>query len=266
MTSGVKITIVDPRSSRRHEETFDRLPVRIGRHALNDCLLDASESSRFHARIQRDADGHLELVDVGSRNGTWLRGDRLEVDRPERLDPEGDSFRIGRLRIEVMPVAAVAPPRMSLVPAQDPDPLQAALLVLRRLADLYVPGAARLKTTEDVLAFGGRLRDALDALATHYALSPRPTAAPSPLHVLQGLLDAKRCASGLHDVDADLADAHLREQRLVRGFEQGLELLVAQTGRDVDGYLTEHGPTFGSELIALRERLLDDPTPEDAVA
>ncbi|MBK7402442.1 MAG: FHA domain-containing protein [Myxococcales bacterium] len=267
MSLAVQIAIHDPRSRSRHEETFQRFPVRIGRHDLNDCLVDASDASRFHARLQVAADGvGLELVDVGSRNGTFVGDERLRVDEPRRLVSGPDAFRIGRLRFGVRTGPSIQHVRPSLVPNTDLDPFRAALLVLRRLSDLYVPSSARLKTAEDVLAFGGRLRDALDALGTHYALSPRPARSPSPLHVLQGLLDARQCAARLYDVDSDLADAHLREQRLVRGFEEGLGLLLGHAGVSVDDYLRAHGDSFGAELMQLRERLDEDETPEEAVA
>lgn len=96
--------------------------------------------------------------------------------------------------------------------------------MLRRLVELYVPRASRPRTVEDVLALGGRLRDALDALATFYALAPSNARGDSPLHVLRSLLDPAECDARVDAIDADLAEAHVREQRLIRGIESGLSM------------------------------------------
>ena len=52
--------------------------------------------SRNHAQIQLDANGYLELTDLGSSNGTFLNGVRLEPLRPYRL-VNGDEVRFARL-------------------------------------------------------------------------------------------------------------------------------------------------------------------------
>jgi pSer/pThr/pTyr-binding forkhead associated (FHA) protein len=44
--------------------------ITIGRTANNDIVIDDSHISRFHAFFRAQGDG-FELVDAGSRNGTW---------------------------------------------------------------------------------------------------------------------------------------------------------------------------------------------------
>lgn len=268
MPPALHLTIVDTRTGARRDETFHRLPVRLGRHNLNDCLVDASEASRFHALIRVAPDGGgLELVDLGSRNGTTVEGVRLHADDPVRLRFGEDAFRIGALRFDVRAAPAIEYLRPSLAPPRDDlDPHRAALLVLRRLAELYVPQAKRLQTTHEVLAFGSRLRDALDGLATHYALAPRPFPMTPPLRVVQSLLDPKHAQRALAELDDDLADAHLREQRLLRGLDQGLALLLGHAGVTVEDYLAAHGDTFGPAWAELRDRLDEDRTPSEQVA
>ncbi len=48
----------------------------IGRATLNDVVVESPSISRQHAAIRGDADGYW-LADLGSRNGTWVNGERL---------------------------------------------------------------------------------------------------------------------------------------------------------------------------------------------
>ncbi|MCK9249177.1 MAG: FHA domain-containing protein [Solirubrobacteraceae bacterium] len=74
--------------------------------------LDDGEVSRRHVDL-RVVDGALELTDLGSANGTFVRGRRLE--KPELLY-DRDVFRVGKTEIEVRlvplaPEATVVAPR-----------------------------------------------------------------------------------------------------------------------------------------------------------
>jgi pSer/pThr/pTyr-binding forkhead associated (FHA) protein len=50
---------------------FSRFPVRIGREAPSECVLDFPFVSKCHARIELHGDA-LVLRDAGSRNGTFV--------------------------------------------------------------------------------------------------------------------------------------------------------------------------------------------------
>jgi hypothetical protein len=63
----------------------------LGRGHESAIYLDASTVSRRHARLQL-ARGHGILEDLGSRHGTFVRGERLIG--PRRLD-DGDAFSLG---------------------------------------------------------------------------------------------------------------------------------------------------------------------------
>jgi hypothetical protein len=70
----------------------------IGR--ITDCWLTVDDelASRHHARIHA-RDDRLELEDLGSRNGTFVNGQRLEG---RHVLEDGDRIRIGRQMIAVL--------------------------------------------------------------------------------------------------------------------------------------------------------------------
>lgn len=56
--------------------------------------------SRRHAAIRFGETNNLDLWDLGSSNGTFLNGDRLNAHRPYRLH-DGDEIRLGEMMIRV---------------------------------------------------------------------------------------------------------------------------------------------------------------------
>jgi tetratricopeptide (TPR) repeat protein len=60
------------------EADFGPAGLRIGRDPGNDIVLDDPDHgvSRFHAEIRRDQAGYT-VVDLNSRNGTWVDGERI---------------------------------------------------------------------------------------------------------------------------------------------------------------------------------------------
>lgn len=65
----------------------------IGRAGDSDVVIESAGVSRAHARIERIGDG-FRLRDLGSSNGTWLNGQRVE----HHLLRDGDTFAIGDAR------------------------------------------------------------------------------------------------------------------------------------------------------------------------
>jgi hypothetical protein len=69
---------------------LDKKKTRIGRSEENDLTLPDPRASRFHAEIEREAEGYV-LRDLASTNGTLLGGRRIR----ERLLEDGDTITMG---------------------------------------------------------------------------------------------------------------------------------------------------------------------------
>jgi DNA-binding winged helix-turn-helix (wHTH) protein len=88
---------VSPRAHLRLVHQGREVPLRPGENVLGRCdeavaWMDSPSVSRRHARIV--VSGHeATLEDLGSRNGTYLRG--RKIDAPAAL-ADGDEIRIGR--------------------------------------------------------------------------------------------------------------------------------------------------------------------------
>lgn len=80
------------------ERTFRVLPgsVRtIGRAAGADFIVDAALVSRVHCRVTALADGQLEVRDLGSTNGTFVNGTRIDA----ATLASGDKLQVGRVEL-----------------------------------------------------------------------------------------------------------------------------------------------------------------------
>src|SRR5689334_7442971 len=74
----------------------------LGRSSYASIVVNNPLASREHA-ILRPVAGGLEVVDLGSKNGTYVNGDRLLGSRP--IAP-GDRIKIGTVVVEIVQVAA----------------------------------------------------------------------------------------------------------------------------------------------------------------
>ena len=77
---------------------LDRSETVIGRDPRCDIVLAEESASRRHAKIQRGEGGYFEIVDLGSRNGIIVDGERVE--RMTLLD--GDSFTVGDTDMKII--------------------------------------------------------------------------------------------------------------------------------------------------------------------
>src|SRR4051794_28519350 len=67
----------------------------IGRGPLNDIDLPDLQISQHHCRIEADAE-NINLVDLGSTNGTFVNGDQIEHAVKLR---NGDEIQIGETKL-----------------------------------------------------------------------------------------------------------------------------------------------------------------------
>jgi pSer/pThr/pTyr-binding forkhead associated (FHA) protein len=89
--------------------TGERVPLQalcsIGRTPVSQVVIDNERVSRRHAVIRRAGDGTYELMDMGSSNGTYLNGRR--IDRPAVL-AHGQVIEVGLQKMTFRMPAAEA--------------------------------------------------------------------------------------------------------------------------------------------------------------
>ena len=100
----------------RLEHRGTLFPVRgaeltLGRSSYASIVVNNPLASREHAVVRLSA-GKLEVVDLGSRNGTFVNGVRVAA--PQRLEV-GDRITIGADVIDVVRASAEDPGRMRAV-------------------------------------------------------------------------------------------------------------------------------------------------------
>ncbi len=81
---------------------FERDMIKIGRLSTAHLCLDDERASRIHAVLSAEEDGKLSIVDMGSMEGTYINGKRINKGTVQF----GDEIRIGGTRILVGPIAA----------------------------------------------------------------------------------------------------------------------------------------------------------------
>ncbi|HET6338012.1 MAG TPA: sigma 54-interacting transcriptional regulator [Polyangiales bacterium] len=88
-------------------QAFDfgaRTSLTIGRAEPADILLSEPSLSRLHACFRRE-DRALRVVDLGSRNGTWVAGQRIQ----EAVLAIGSTAQLGRASVSLQLQAATSP-------------------------------------------------------------------------------------------------------------------------------------------------------------
>jgi len=94
--NGIRLVVRDERGVEQHLQMVGR-EMRFGRGLDNDVVLDSLSVSREHARLLQ-ADG-LYIEDLGSRNGTFVNGQRVQR---ARVHP-GDRVRLGATELRIEP-------------------------------------------------------------------------------------------------------------------------------------------------------------------
>ncbi len=94
LPEGIGAVIVDRGPNAGSRFLLENVMTAAGRHPESEIFLDDVTVSRRHAVFERRAEGYV-LRDVGSLNGTYVNGDR--VDEYELRN--GDEVQIGRYRL-----------------------------------------------------------------------------------------------------------------------------------------------------------------------
>jgi sigma-B regulation protein RsbU (phosphoserine phosphatase) len=99
---------------------LDRPVITVGRSSINDVALADKSLSRRHLRIARDGE-NLSVEDLGSRNGTFLNGERLLA--PQALQ-DGDRITLGACTLTVSRNSTT---QVQIDPAARFDPMDATV-------------------------------------------------------------------------------------------------------------------------------------------
>ncbi len=91
----------------RQSWVIERTPLVIGREADCDIILNDPKISRQHVRLTQTADGHFQVEDLESRNGTWVNGVRL---KGSRLLEDGDELDLARMVTIVFVASEITEP------------------------------------------------------------------------------------------------------------------------------------------------------------
>lgn len=91
-TCGLFVVESGPKAGSRYGLEADL--VTVGRNGKADILLDDVTVSRQHAEVEKTADRYV-VRDVGSLNGTWLNGVRIDTSELQ----DGDEVQIGRFKL-----------------------------------------------------------------------------------------------------------------------------------------------------------------------
>lgn len=116
MRYGLGIRVSDPSGSPVLERQFDKFPIRIGRSPLNDLSIEQPFVSEFHAVLELH-DGRVMLRDLGSTNGTLLRGvGRVTPNELVDLAQQNFEFAIVSLIFQTHTVTLEQAPRSKVRP------------------------------------------------------------------------------------------------------------------------------------------------------
>ena len=128
-TSALIVRVADTERDERREYVFACSPIRVGRSQRNELALQHAFVSHCHGIFLFDSD-QVAFVDVGSTNGSFLNGTRL--DKNQRVTLSGSAaITIGALRLE----ARLEHRQASPPPA---DAHQRSALLIQRFAQSFV--------------------------------------------------------------------------------------------------------------------------------
>jgi TonB family protein len=111
---------------------YDRDIIKIGRLSSAHLCLDDEKVSRIHSVIEVSPDGVLSIIDMGSVEGTFVNGKRVN----KGTIVFGDEVRVGNtlIKVEAAGVAPVVAPTIAPVAELPPPPPVAAMPIAPQAA------------------------------------------------------------------------------------------------------------------------------------
>src|SRR5260370_16261469 len=100
---------------------YDRDIIKIGRLSSAHLCLEDEKVSRIHSVIEVGANGALSIVDMGSVEGTFVNGKRVN----KGAISSGDEIRVGNTILRLEPRAPPAP-HLPTVSSPPPPPQMAS--------------------------------------------------------------------------------------------------------------------------------------------
>jgi hypothetical protein len=172
-----KLIIIHGERVTEHE--LGEVPLVIGRDPECDLFFADKKLSRRHARIERAGSG-VRLVDLGSRNGSWVNDERID----EREIEPGDEIRLGGLRIN-LERAAAAPKAdiddQSTVFLKKPSPDESSTILLASETSAAPPADSSPATMSLPARPADEHRSDADESSTVFLAAGAPPA-PAPPH------------------------------------------------------------------------------------
>jgi adenylate cyclase len=147
---------------------------RLGRSEHNQIVIRQDLVSRNHAMIQRTETGDFYLIDLGSRNGSFVNGSRVSI--PARLK-DGDLIDLGEYHIafhqDAQPVAAAVVPDAGEEGAT--KPLYVSRLITVLVVDIrdFTGISQRLTEAELCQMVGGWFNQASNIMQQHGSCSQK---------------------------------------------------------------------------------------------
>ena len=192
---------------------YDRDIIKIGRLASAHLCLDDDKVSRIHSVIEIAPDGKLSIIDMGSVEGTFVNGKRVN----KGSLTFGDEIRVGNTLIKVEDGAAA----------------RAAAALAATAAQAPIPAIAPVHTNGNAVSAAAALSEAVRAApvvapvptpapVAAPVVAPTPTPAPAPVVVARAPVAAPRPAAP--EADWPRLDARARPVRRKGAGPLGLEL------------------------------------------
>lgn len=131
-TGGWRLERQSTDSDGPRQVAIESLPFRIGRTADNTLCLPMNSVSSHHAELTLEA-GELSVRDLGSTNGTYVNGKRIEAATPLE---SGAILQIANVWMRVVNKQTLPPPSSGTIARTMVEDSQTGALALSRFSDL----------------------------------------------------------------------------------------------------------------------------------